>query len=241
MATSASPFWRGATVLIAAAIALAGTLTARAMPIAPVPETACLAAIAGTENSAAMPPNLLRAIARVESGRPGVAPAWPWTVNADGKGYYLDSKAEAIALVQALRGQNIRSIDVGCMQINLVHHPDAFSSLEDAFDPERNVRYAAQFLRWLRAETGDWDSAVARYHSGDPVRGADYRRRVAAAGGTLLAAYDSALVLTLAEIRQGPAFRNALALQQKPPGIRGGRPQRIVILGDGARRVGAER
>lgn len=223
---------------LAAALITLLAAAARAAPLPVVPETACLAAIAGVESATALPPNLLRAIARVESGRPGVAPAWPWTVNAEGRGYYLDSKDEAVALVQALRRQNVRSIDVGCMQINLVHHPEAFSSLDDAFDPERNVRYAAQFLRWLRAETGDWDGAVARYHSGDPVRGADYRRRVAAAGGTVMAAgFDGALVLTLAEIRQGSAFHQALALQQLSAGgrRRGGRPQRIVILGDGAR------
>lgn len=218
-------------------LGIGAALPALATPLALAPEAACQAAIAETESLHLMPANLLRAIARVESGRPGIAPAWPWTVNAEGKGYYLDSKEDAVALVRALRAQNVRSIDVGCMQINLLYHPEAFPSLDAAFDPHRNVQYAAQFLRWLRAETGNWDETVARYHSGDPVRGADYRRRVTAAGGTLFsgAGYDGALVLTFAEIRQGDAFRRAVALQQHPVGSRqkGHRPQRIVIIGDG--------
>jgi hypothetical protein len=33
------------------------------------------------------------------------------------------------------------------MQINLKHHPGAFASLEEAFDPQKNIAYAAQFLK----------------------------------------------------------------------------------------------
>ena len=38
-------------------------------------------------------------------------------------------------------------MDVGCMQVNLYHHAHAFSSLDNAFDPQSNVDYAARFLR----------------------------------------------------------------------------------------------
>jgi soluble lytic murein transglycosylase-like protein len=34
------------------------------------------------------------------------------------------------------------------------------------FDPARNVAYAAQFLRALRAREKSWTLAVARYHAG---------------------------------------------------------------------------
>ena len=76
----------------------------------------------------AVPPQLLAAIGRVESGRrdpvTGVWGAWPWTINAEGSGSYFDTKAEAIQAVQALQARGVRSIDVGCMQVNLMHHPD---------------------------------------------------------------------------------------------------------------------
>ena len=68
---------------------------------------------------------------------------------AEGQGRYLSSKLEAINEVRELQARGIRNIDVGCMQVNLYHHPDAFFSLEQAFDPAANVTYAAQFLRSL--------------------------------------------------------------------------------------------
>jgi len=86
---------------------------------------------------------------------------------------------EAIAAVRAAQAAGIRSIDVGCMQISLLHHPDAFVSLEQAFDPAANVAYASRFLQSLRLQTGDWAGAVAAYHSMTPDIGAAYAGRVA--------------------------------------------------------------
>ena len=54
--------------------------------------------------------------------------AWPWTVNQAGKSFYLKSKQEAIAKVKELQAQGHTNIDVGCMQINLAYHPDAFEN-----------------------------------------------------------------------------------------------------------------
>jgi hypothetical protein len=75
----------------------------------------------------------------------------------------------------------VRSIDIGCMQVNLLHHPQAFASLEAGFDPTKNVAYAVRFLRELHARTGDWNQAVAMYHSATPERGLIYQQRVMAA------------------------------------------------------------
>jgi len=60
---------------------------------------------------------------------------WPWTINAEGQGPYFATRAEAISAVQRLQEQGVRSIDVGCMQVNLLHHPQAFATMEQAFDP----------------------------------------------------------------------------------------------------------
>lgn len=202
------------------------------------PEIACQTAIAEAEAKTTIPDRLVRSIARVESGRPGVAPSWPWTVNAESRSYYLDSKDEAVRLVQGLQARGVRSIDVGCMQVNLMYHPDAFASVSDAFDPEKNVAYAIRFLRFLRQDTGSWEGAVGRYHSADPDLGNAYRARVYAAGGPELTyglSNASGLVLTISEARQGEAFRQALfrqkeSIARKETGM-GARPQRIVILG----------
>jgi hypothetical protein len=129
-----------------------------------------------------LPSGLLTAIAAAESGRydrmrRAMAP-WPWTVNNAGIGRYFASKEEAIAHVERLKAAGERNIDMGCMQINLMHHPDAFGSLDEAFEPTRNVAYGARFLRALERETESWARAVERYHTADPDRGRAYRERV---------------------------------------------------------------
>ncbi len=74
----------------------------------------------------------------------------------------------------------MRSIDVGCMQVNLMYHPNAFASLDEAFDPSANAQYAARFLNALYGASGSWVQATAAYHSETPAIGADYQRRVMA-------------------------------------------------------------
>jgi hypothetical protein len=67
------------------------------------------------------------------------------------------------------------------MQVNLMYHPDAFATLDIAFDPAANARYAASFLRRLNEQTGSWAKATASYHSATPELGNAYERRVSAA------------------------------------------------------------
>jgi hypothetical protein len=147
---------------------------------------ACRAAVGAAEREAALPQGLLHAIARIESGRrdpaTGRIEPWPWALNAAGMGLHAATRAEAVATVAALQARGIRSIDVGCLQVNLLHHPDAFASLEEAFEPLANARYAARFLQELQARAGGaWSQAVAWYHSATPGRGEAYRLRVMAA------------------------------------------------------------
>ena len=130
----------------------------------------------------AIPEMLLPAIARVESGRfdpvAGRVRPWPWTINVEGVGSYFETKAEVMAAVQALQEKGVRSIDVGCMQVNLLHHPLAFATLDAAFDPAANAAYAARFLSALHGQSKDWNLATAMYHSQSQDRGEDYQRRV---------------------------------------------------------------
>ena len=134
------------------------------------------------ERETDVPLNLLTAISLAETGRWNdsrqAISAWPWAINAEGEGYFLPSKAAAIAKVRALRAEGVRSIDVGCMQVNLIHHGDAFDSLEAAFDPRTNVAYAAEFLTRLHDRSGSWSTAAGRYHSSTAKHGVPYRKRV---------------------------------------------------------------
>jgi hypothetical protein len=166
-------------------ILLATLLPARAAPLPGLPPSAlCEQAITAAELHGQTPPGMLAAIAHVESGRPdsdtGAIRPWPWTINVGGVGQFFSTKAQAIAAVAALQAQGIRSIDVGCMQVNLLWHPDAFFTLDAAFDPATNAAYAVRFLRELYAQTGTWPKSVAAYHSSTPDLAADYQRRVLA-------------------------------------------------------------
>ncbi len=130
------------------------------------------------EKQNGIPAHLLSAIAATESGRYHqdlkIRIPWPWTINAAGRGYYFESKQEAIAAVKKLRKQGVQSIDVGCMQVNLHHHPEAFDSLEQAFEPQYNIAYAAAFLRALYEEEKSWKKAAASYHSKTQEKGTRY-------------------------------------------------------------------
>jgi hypothetical protein len=157
---------------------------ARAAPGSPRPPVLCESAITTAEDSLHLPPHLLQAIAQVESGRPdrstGQLQPWPWTINAEGAGAFFASKVQAIAAVRALQAQGVQSIDIGCTQINLMYHPTAFASLNQAFDPRANALYAAHFLNALYAGSRDWLTAIGDYHSQTATLGADYRKRVVA-------------------------------------------------------------
>lgn len=150
-----------------------------------LPNQMCRQAIASAERAHGIPRYLLAAIARVESGRKdqtsGIFNPWPWTIDFDGQGSFYDVKTQAVAAAAAMRPRVTRSIDIGCMQISLTHHPEGFASLDQAFDPMANADYGARLLLQLFAKTQSWPRAVELYHSGAPDLGADYRTKVYAA------------------------------------------------------------
>ncbi|MBA4749970.1 MAG: lytic transglycosylase domain-containing protein [Alphaproteobacteria bacterium] len=142
----------------------------------------CAVHAAHHEYHKGIPKHLLTAISKVESGRvdqkTGKVSAHPWTLNVEGIGYVYQSKEEAIAAVRQFRRQGKKSIDVGCMQVNLHHHPKAFRSLEEALDPHKNIEYAARFLSDLKNSHGTWSKAVAHYHSATKELHVPYQRKV---------------------------------------------------------------
>jgi hypothetical protein len=179
---------------------------------------ACEQAGAAAEQASGIPAGLLLAIGRIESGRwdneRGRAAPWPWAINAAGKGQWFDTKEGATLTTRALLNGGARSIDTGCFQISLLYHPTAFASLEQAFDPDANARYAARFLVSLFAREGSWEAAVQAYHSADPALGFAYRQQVfsswlAAAPVTLAAAVP-------VRIGTVPMLTAALATKPEP-------------------------
>ena len=143
---------------------------------------ACAVHAAQHEKEKGIPRHLLSAISKIESGRKdegsGKFVAWPWTLNVEGAGYTYPTKEAAIAAVRKFHAQGKKSIDVGCMQVNLMHHPKAFRSLDEALDPRKNIEYASRFLSDLRDTHGSWTQAVAHYHSATQELHIPYRKKV---------------------------------------------------------------
>ncbi len=142
----------------------------------------CAKAIRTAERAHRIPRQLLAAISLAESGRYSkkhrASFAWPWTVRSGKFSRFLPTRTAAINTVRQLQAQGISNIDVGCMQINLSYHPDAFADLWTAFDPKHNVNYAARFLTRLQRSKRSWSRAVRSYHSSKPEKSHPYWRRV---------------------------------------------------------------
>ena len=119
-----------------------------------------------------LPAGLLKSIGFVETGNQ------PWSVNVDGVGHRFSSTDEAVSFVRSASLSGGRYIDVGCFQIDLLYHPDAFINLESAFDPISNAMAAGHFLLALNQATSSWFDAVGRFHSSLPSLGTPYAERV---------------------------------------------------------------
>jgi hypothetical protein len=142
----------------------------------------CEQAAADSEVAEHLPTGLLLAIGQVETGRwdatrARVAP-WPWALNINGTAKWFPSREAALKALTEHWSRGTRSIDVGCFQVNLLHHPTAFADLAEALDPGANGAYAARFLTLLRNRLGNWNAAVAAYHSSDPLLGTPYQQLV---------------------------------------------------------------
>jgi soluble lytic murein transglycosylase-like protein len=131
-----------------------------------------------------IPLNVLYAVGLTETGHGGELS--PYDMNVDGRAVRSKSLAEALAKFAAERANGAKFIDIGCMQINERFHRADFASLSDMFDPAQNVRYAAAFLKQLKAQEGSWTLAVARYNAG-PNNNTAQKKYVCAVIGNMVA------------------------------------------------------
>ena len=158
----------------------------------------CVRAILAAQERYGIPDNILLGIGLQEAGRTheGQLTVWPWSVNAAGEGRMFATRDAAMTWVRERQAAGVRSIDVGCMQINLRWHPEAFASLAEGFSPEASADYAARFLLDLRRQTGSWALAAGSYHSFTPEKRdiylASLRKNVAVANKRIGALRDLA-------------------------------------------------
>ena len=127
----------------------------------------CDQSIEQVASTSVVPREVIFKIARLESGRrvDGRHVSWPWSLNNEGKSYFLKDQAAALSTLAQLKAQGKTNVDVGCMQLNIRWHEDFFHSPEQMINPLDNVRYAARYLERLYKETGSWEKAVKYYHS----------------------------------------------------------------------------
>lgn len=111
-----------------------------------------------------IPEGILYSVGLTETGRKGSLSVY--AMNVEGKAYFPSSLPEALKLFTQAKSSGAKLIDIGCMQINHHFHGEEFASVEEMFDPAKNVRYAALFLKRLRDQHETWTMAVARYHAG---------------------------------------------------------------------------
>jgi Transglycosylase SLT domain len=199
----------------------------------------CERAIVNGARRGGVPPEVLYAISLTETGRMtnGRLRPWPWAINREGKGHWFKSREEALAFGEQSLADGRKSFDVGCVQINYRWHGHAFPSLNDMFDPEWTATYAAQFLRTLYEERGDWSEAAGAYHSLSPEFASVYRKRF----DRLLAEIDPAVLegagTQIALAPQGPtriglsAGGTRMRLEQRQEAARAAFEERRRSLG----------
>ena len=165
------------TILLASALISASAAAAETAPKGPVAGV-CEREIARAAALYDVPIAILYAVGLTETGNKGAL--HPYTLNIEGKDYVGKNLQDALTAFRAAQARGAKLIDVGCMQMNHYYHKDEFKSLEEMFDPRRNVERAASFLKELRQQAGSWTAAVARYNAGpkNTVAGKRYSCRV---------------------------------------------------------------
>jgi type IV secretion system protein VirB1 len=129
-------------------------------------------------------PEYTRAIIQVESGGNPLAIG----DNDLKKSFAPKTKGEAISLASSFIARG-HSVDLGLMQINSLHLAPMRLSLDDVFDPCRNVNAGTTILSgfYHQNQTGDPDftlfKALSAYNTGQAWKGAGYVNKILAAAG----------------------------------------------------------
>lgn len=155
-----------------------GSVFSAIVVASPTAANICDAAAHRASATTGVPVDVLLTITRLETGRSDAAgDPWPWTVNHADNGTWFSSEDDARSYVFAKVKRGVSNIDIGCFQINYRWHADAFRSLDEMFNPEKNAEYAAHFLNMLYREFGDWTEAAGAYHSRTPRYAERYKSK----------------------------------------------------------------
>jgi hypothetical protein len=105
------------------------------------PAMLCDAAAQYAASKTGVPLSILRAVTLAETGRTSGADrqfaAWPWAIQSGNRGDWFSDADAALSHVKGLMAQGISNIDIGCFQLNLRWHGEAFGSLQDMISPQQ--------------------------------------------------------------------------------------------------------
>jgi len=112
-------------------------------------------------------PNLLYAMALVESGqtRQGRYRPWPWTLNISGKPYFFNTREAAYKRLVSELEQDNENIAVGPLQIYWKYNKSYFEDAWEALNPYKNIEVGARILMYFYQKTGSFEKAVGAYNS----------------------------------------------------------------------------
>ena len=136
----------------------------------------CTVNIAEAERTLGIPDGLMQAISVTESGFNGKP--YPWALKLGGRVGYASNLDAAKKILGDRSAKGKKNLYAGCMQLSVKYHGNAFASLGDLLQPQRNVAYAAKYLASHHEDLGDWEAAVRRYHGGKPRQSVAYFCRV---------------------------------------------------------------
>ncbi|UEM22974.1 transglycosylase SLT domain-containing protein [Skermanella mucosa] len=145
-------------------------------PVGSAQAASCTEHVLEAEQELGIPRGLLLSIALVESGQDGRPQ--PFAMNINGKAIYSETADEARSHLLDSQGRVRPNATVGCMQLSVQHHRANFRPVERILDPSANVWYAARYLKRLRADSGSWNVAVARYNGGSRSQQRDYTCKI---------------------------------------------------------------
>jgi len=182
----------------------------------------CVTAAEHAARAHGIPENIFLALTLTETGRAvdqSVRP-WPWAINVEGRGAWLDNRDTLVAAAEEELRTGNRNFDLGCFQLNYRWHSAGFQSIGDMIDPAQNAEYAAQFLAGHYAATGDWETAVGRFHSVTPELAEQYLARFRRLAAVDVAAEVLSEITAPPEIAPSSRTANAYPLLQVSGGVR---------------------
>jgi soluble lytic murein transglycosylase-like protein len=165
-------------------LGLTGFISDQAQALSRSDAKICESYLPGIAKAEDVPLGVLYAVGLTETGVKGSL--HPYALNVEGRTIITYTQADALREFNKARRQGKKLIDLGCMQVNFHYHGENFNSPAEMMEPEKNIIYAARFLKTLRASEGSWAAAVARYHA-SPRKPAEQRRYICSVIRNLIA------------------------------------------------------